>query len=44
MKMIIRSILLISIGTIGGLYYFWKTATKVPDEYTEAITANNTAD
>jgi hypothetical protein len=43
-KMIIRSILVISIGTIGGLYYLWQEATKVPDEYTEAVTANNTID
>jgi hypothetical protein len=42
-KIIIKSILLVSIGTIGGLYYLWQEATKVPDEYTEAVTANKTS-
>jgi hypothetical protein len=42
-KIIIKSILLVSIGTIGGLYYLWQEATKIPDEYTEAVTANQTS-
>lgn len=42
-KIIIKSILLVSIGTIGSLYYLWQEATKVPAEYTEAVTANKTS-
>lgn len=36
-RMIIKLGLLILIGTIGGCYYLWQEATKVPDEYTEAL-------
>jgi hypothetical protein len=43
MKIVIKLILLASIGTIGGLYYFWQEATKVPAEYTEAMAANKTS-
>jgi DNA-directed RNA polymerase beta' subunit len=42
-KIIIKSILLVLVVTIGGLYYFWQEATKVPDEYTEAVTTNKTS-
>jgi hypothetical protein len=41
-KIIIKLIVLAVIGTIGGLFYFWQEATKVPDEYIEAIAASDT--
>ena len=35
-KIIIKSLAVILIGTIGGAYYVWQEAIKVPDEYTKA--------
>jgi hypothetical protein len=35
-KIIIKSLAVILVGTIGGLYYVWQQAIKVPDEYTKA--------
>jgi hypothetical protein len=35
-KIIIKSLAVILVGTIGGLYYVWQEAIKVPDEYMEA--------
>ena len=35
-KFIIKLLGVIAIGTIGGAYYVWQEAIKVPDEYTKA--------
>jgi hypothetical protein len=35
-KIIIKLLAVILVGTIGGLYYVWQEAIKVPDEYTKA--------
>jgi hypothetical protein len=35
-KIIIKLIVVAFIGTLGGLYYVWQEATKIPDEYTQA--------
>ena len=41
-KIIFKLVLLGLIGTVGGIYYLWQEATQVPEEYTEAVTTNNT--
>ncbi len=42
-KIIIKLIVVAFIGTIGGLYYVWQEATKIPDEYAQA-SANDPLD
>jgi hypothetical protein len=42
-KIIINSLAVILVVTIGGLYYIWQQATNVPDEYIKA-TANEKTD
>lgn len=42
-KIIIKSLAVILVGTIGGLYYVWQEAIKVPDEYANA-SSNDPAD
>jgi hypothetical protein len=39
-KVLIKLILLAVVGSAGGLYYLWQQATKLPDEYVEAIAAD----
>ncbi len=39
-KILFRLFLLAFIGGGGSLYYIWQQATKLPDEYVEAIEAN----
>ncbi|WP_310430114.1 hypothetical protein [Chamaesiphon sp. VAR_48_metabat_135_sub] len=41
-KIIIKSLAVILVGTIGGLYYVWQEAIKVPDEYIKAGADNKT--
>ena len=38
LRFIIKLLGVISIGAIGGAYYIWQEAIKVPDEYTKAST------
>jgi hypothetical protein len=38
-NILIKLILLAVVGGVGGLYYVWNQATKLPDEYVEAIAA-----
>jgi hypothetical protein len=38
-KILIKLILLAVVGGAGGLYYLWHQATKLPDEYVEAVAA-----
>jgi hypothetical protein len=42
-KILFKLVLLGLIGAIGGGYYLWQEATQVPEEYTEAVAANNTS-
>jgi hypothetical protein len=39
-KIIFKSLLVILVLGIGGLYYVWQEAIKVPDEYTKAAADN----
>jgi hypothetical protein len=39
-KVLFRLFLLAFIGGAGSLYYIWHQATKLPDEYVDAVTAN----
>lgn len=39
-KILIKLILFALIGGAGGGYYLWQQATKLPDEYIEAISTN----
>ncbi len=41
-KILIKLILLLLVGGAGGIYYLWQQATKLPDEYVEVTSANNT--
>jgi hypothetical protein len=41
-KILIKLILLALVGGAGGIYYLWQQATKLPDEYIEAASVNNT--
>ena len=41
-KILIKLILLALVGGAGSVYYLWQQATKLPDEYVEAISATKT--
>jgi hypothetical protein len=41
-KIIFKLLAVILVGTIGGVYYVWQQAIKVPDEYIKASADDNT--